>query len=213
MLSIANPFRLVTVLHFVAIAMSIHDTPTAHAENKAHFQLLQRARSYYRNLEYRQAIRAVEQLLDDDPKPSEEVRIEALEILGKSYVILGDTERARRAIAALYQLQPLYEFRDLSGSPKLKQFFLDVRRNLRLDEPRQHKTLKLTAPNTFAERNGISTANEQPSKANRVSPFYQRWWFWTAIGAALVAGSATAIIVGVSSASPKGTLGTVYLPE
>jgi hypothetical protein len=36
------------------------------------------------------------------------------------------------------------------------------------------------------------------------TPFYGRWWFWGAIGAAVVAGTVTAIAVSSGSGSPGG---------
>jgi hypothetical protein len=45
------------------------------------------------------------------------------------------------------------------------------------------------------------TSTEPPSP--RQTPFYRRWWFWTGVGAAVVAGTVTAIVLAGGGSEPN----------
>ena len=42
-------------------------------------------------------------------------------------------------------------------------------------------------------------------------PWYKRWWFWSAVGGAVAAGTVAGILVGTEKHAPPGSLGTVGL--
>lgn len=88
---------------------------------------LQRARTQYREMEYEAVVRLTGPLLRGEGL-SVSQRVETLELLGLSQLILGRQEPARRAFEALLALAPDHRLSDPSGSPKLQRFFEQVRR-------------------------------------------------------------------------------------
>src|SRR5437588_693803 len=59
--------------------------------------------------------------------PSAALRARAYEYLGMSWLILGKKPRAREAFEELLAIDPHYTLSDPSRSPKLREFFDDVR--------------------------------------------------------------------------------------
>jgi tetratricopeptide (TPR) repeat protein len=47
----------------------------------------------------------------------------------------------------------------------------------------------------------------QPTEINRGKPVYAKWWFWTAIGGAALAGTGTAVGVSIAKSIPNTDLG------
>jgi hypothetical protein len=81
----------------------------------------------FAELEYEQAIRTL-QPLRRDPTATRSQRLSALEVIGISFVILGDDGRAREAFQDLLAIDPGYQLRHDDGSPKIRDFFAAVRR-------------------------------------------------------------------------------------
>jgi tetratricopeptide (TPR) repeat protein len=234
------------------------------------------------------------------PQATISQKIDALELLGLSYLILGDNKRAREAFENLLGLDPAHQLRDPTGSPKLRQFFLaakerflpgfDASKRAQLEHraPRLAKAgrrielavqlLSGGAVNTIVvrwRRQGLLTYREVRARARRSreagspergrgwvaafllpkdsvgyqleyyiegrskaghalarlgspghpltlavggiarqrgAPFYERWWFWTAVGAALVGGTVAAIALSRERA-PEGSLGSITLNQ
>ncbi|PIE18249.1 MAG: hypothetical protein CSA65_05910 [Proteobacteria bacterium] len=224
------------------------------------------------------------------PQATISQKIDALELLGLSYLVLGDNTRAREAFENLLGLDPAHQLRDPTGSPKLQQFFRAVkehflpgfdaskRAQLEHGAPRAAKAgrrvelevqlLSGAAVRTIVvrwRRSGLLTYRgararkrdrswvaafllprdsagyqleyyiEGRSKSGHVlarlgspghpltlevsglprrrsAPVYKRWWFWTAIGAAMVGGTVAAIVLSRERA-PEGSLGTVTLNQ
>lgn len=97
---------------------------TAHAADPAARTRARLAagRRAYEELEYRKAIR----LLAPVPRDAAATRaqkVEALELLGLSWFILGDKEKSREAFEDLLSIDPDYQLREASGSPKIRRFF------------------------------------------------------------------------------------------
>ncbi len=87
------------------------------------------ARRAFHKQEYEQALKLL-QPVARAPQATISQKVEAFELLGLSYLILGDAHRARRAFEDLLGLDPEHELHDPTGSPKLKRFFLAVKAKL-----------------------------------------------------------------------------------
>lgn len=83
--------------------------------------------SLFRDLEYRRAIRTVAPIVKD-PAATRAQRLRALEVIGLSHLILGEEARAREAFQDLLAIDPGYQLRDDTGSPKIRNFFDQVKR-------------------------------------------------------------------------------------
>jgi hypothetical protein len=88
---------------------------------------LARGLELFGELEYRKAIRELAPV-PKDPAATRAQRLRALEIIGQSHLILGDKARAREAFEDLLAIDPGYQLRDESGSPKIRDFFDEVKR-------------------------------------------------------------------------------------
>lgn len=80
----------------------------------------------YQDQEYRAAIEAFGAVVRD-PVATRDQRVRAYEYLGMSYLILGKKPRAREAFEELLAIDPHYTLSDPSTSPKLREFYDDVR--------------------------------------------------------------------------------------
>lgn len=91
-------------------------------------QRLKRGRALYEEQEYRQAIRELAPVARD-PAATKAQKLEALELLGLCWFILGEEQQAREAFEDLLAIDPGYELREASGSPKIRKFFERVKRD------------------------------------------------------------------------------------
>ena len=80
----------------------------------------------YQNQEYRAAIEAFDAVVHD-PVATRDDRARAYEYLGMSWLILGKKPKARAAFEELLAIDPNYTLSDPSHSPKLREFFEEVR--------------------------------------------------------------------------------------
>ena len=80
----------------------------------------------YQNQEYRLAIESFDAVVHD-PVVTREERARAYEYLGMSWLILGKKPKARAAFEELLAIDPHYTLSDPSHSPKLREFFEEVR--------------------------------------------------------------------------------------
>ena len=87
---------------------------------------LDAAKKLYDAQEYVAAIDMLRQV-PRDPAATRAQRAQALEYLGLSYLILGKRQRAREAFEDLLSIDSNYTLRDPSNSPKLRQFFEEVK--------------------------------------------------------------------------------------
>jgi len=84
------------------------------------------ARRQYMAQEYEQVIRLLTPVAQS-PIATIAEKVDTFELLGLSYLILGDRDRARDAFENLLSLDPGHVLRDPTESPKLKQFFEKVK--------------------------------------------------------------------------------------
>ncbi len=80
----------------------------------------------YQEQEYRAAVEAFDAVVHD-PVATQAERARAYEYLGMSWLILGKKPKARAAFEELLAIDPHYTLSDPSHSPKLREFFEDVR--------------------------------------------------------------------------------------
>jgi len=80
----------------------------------------------YQSQEYRAAIEAFDAVVND-PIATRDDRARAYEYLGMSWLILGKKPKARAAFEELLAIDPHYTLSDPSHSPKLREFFEEVR--------------------------------------------------------------------------------------
>jgi hypothetical protein len=57
-----------------------------------------------------------------------------------------------------------------------------------------------------------NVARDSPPEAEKPQSIFDRWWFWTAVGGAIIAGVGVAIIVGTRAHGPSGTLDPIHVP-
>jgi tetratricopeptide (TPR) repeat protein len=117
---------VVNVVVFVLLATI--SAPPAYADNP---QDPMRARmtegeQRYQNQEYRAAVEAFDAVVHD-PIATRPDRARAYEYLGMSWLILGKKPKARAAFEELLAIDPHYTLSDPSHSPKLREFFEEVR--------------------------------------------------------------------------------------
>jgi hypothetical protein len=88
---------------------------------------LDRGQELFGELEYRKAIEILAPV-PEDPAATRAQRLRALEVIGLSHLILGEEDGARRAFERLLAIDPGYQLRDDTGSPKIRDFFDQVKR-------------------------------------------------------------------------------------
>lgn len=103
-------------------------------------------RRLYGEQEYAAVIQAMRRALDV-PGISPADQLEAWEYVGCSYVALEDEREARRAFRELLVVDPYYSLREPSGSPKIREAFERVRREIAPDAALQPDVnLRLVGP-------------------------------------------------------------------
>lgn len=88
---------------------------------------LDRGQELFAELEYRKAIEILAPV-PRNPAATRAQRLRALEVIGLSHLILGEDAAARRAFEHLLTIDPGYQLRDDTGSPKIRDFFDQVKR-------------------------------------------------------------------------------------
>jgi len=109
-------------LAFVLLLSSV-----AHADAQAVVkQQLAEGEKRYADQDYRAAVETFNAVLADSASTRDQ-RARAFEYLGMSWLILGKKARAREAFEDLLSIDPHYTLTDPSRSPKLREFFEEVR--------------------------------------------------------------------------------------
>jgi hypothetical protein len=99
----------------------------AHADAQAEVkQQLAEGEKRYGDQDYRAAIETFNAVLANSASTRDQ-RARAFEYLGMSWLILGKKARAREAFEDLLSIDPHYTLTDPSRSPKLREFFEEVR--------------------------------------------------------------------------------------
>jgi tetratricopeptide (TPR) repeat protein len=106
---------------------------------------LARGQAEFQDLEYRRAIRTLTSVVRD-PAATRAQRLRAYALIGQSHLILGDKARAREAFEELLAIDPGYQLRDDTGSPKIRDFFDRVKRDFVPDAAASAAELEHSAP-------------------------------------------------------------------
>lgn len=121
---------LIAVLALAGQVVLPVSSPVAWAQGSATARIkkrLARGNKLFADLDYRKCIRVLAPV-PKDPAASRAQRLRALELIGLSYLILGEKVRAKDAFEDLLAIDPGYQLRDDTGSPKIRDFFAKVKR-------------------------------------------------------------------------------------
>lgn len=111
----------------IVVGMSIPDAVAQSSGSDRVAQRLARGLELFAELEYRDCIRELAPV-PADSRATRAQRLRALELIGLSHLILGQEARARDAFEDLLAIDPGYQLRDDTGSPKIRDFFDAVKR-------------------------------------------------------------------------------------
>lgn len=89
-------------------------------------KLLAAGERFFAELEYKNAIKVLLPVTRD-PAASRAQRVRAWELIALSRFILGDRGGARTAFERVLDADPGFQLRDTSGSPRIREFFDEVR--------------------------------------------------------------------------------------
>jgi len=104
------------------------DAPPAAPGSRVEAQL-EKGFQQFQDLEYGAAIETLRSVrLDQQATRAQKLR--ALELVGISYLILGQRTRAEEAFEDLLTIDPGYQLQHDDGSPKIREFFAEVRRKV-----------------------------------------------------------------------------------
>ncbi|MCC6747350.1 MAG: hypothetical protein IT371_06805 [Deltaproteobacteria bacterium] len=117
------------VLRAAVCVTAIAVSSSAFARGGGLDEQLAEAKRQYSRQEYEAAIQLVTRIVQS-PAATSSQKTDALELEGLSHLILGDADRAKVAFERLLRLDPAHILRDPSGSPKLRQFFEQVKETL-----------------------------------------------------------------------------------
>ncbi len=90
---------------------------------------LARGQQLYNDQEYAGAIQTLAPVTRD-ARATRAQRLRALEIMALSHFIRGDQGAARATFERVLDIDPGYQLRDTSGSPKIRAFFDDLKKQL-----------------------------------------------------------------------------------
>jgi hypothetical protein len=135
------------------LAALIAATPQLSAPRIAHAQpadararkLLEAGERFFADLEYRKAIQVLLPVTRD-PAASRAQRVRAWELIALSRFIVGDRGGARTAFERVLEADPGFQLRDTSGSPRIREFFDEVRADVLGAGTTADVDLELAAP-------------------------------------------------------------------
>lgn len=120
--------RALTLLLLIAVPAVVLPAPVEAADASAKVRKrLAAGRRFYQEQEYRKAVRELAPVARD-PAATRAQKLEALELLGLCWFILGDEASAREAFEDLLAIDPDYELAEDSDSPKIRKFYQKVKR-------------------------------------------------------------------------------------
>jgi len=119
--------RVLTIV--AAVLCLIAPTQTAHGKD-AGAKIRKRlvfGKKLFDDLQYRKAIRILRPVTTASVATRAQ-RVRAHELIGLSYLTLGNKKRARAAFEDLLTIDANYQLKDDTGSPKIRQFFNKVKK-------------------------------------------------------------------------------------
>ena len=116
---------VLVMLALVAAAPATREAGAQPADARAR-KLLDAGERFFADLEYKKAIQVLLPVTRD-PAASRAQRVRAWELVALSRFILGDRGGARTAFERVLEADPGFQLRDTSGSPRIREFFDEVR--------------------------------------------------------------------------------------
>jgi hypothetical protein len=161
------------------------------------------AEAAFEGARYDQVLVSVKAALEGPLSPLEKQR--AYELLAFTHAAFNETAEAVAAFTDLLALDPGYE-PSLKVSPKIRGLFDKAR----ADVPRPPPPPPSLIPPPAHAASARPEVTQAPPARSEERGVLHRWWFWSAVGAAAIAGTATAWVV--THPGPSGTLGAGRLP-
>lgn len=123
----AAPLRLLVA---IAVAFALVAGATgARADEARVDELLAAGEDLFDEQEYDKVVRVLRPVLGDTAATRAQ-RLRALELMALSQLIVGDEAAARASFERLLDIDPGYQLRDRSGSPRIRAFFDQVKRDV-----------------------------------------------------------------------------------
>ncbi|HET6612011.1 MAG TPA: hypothetical protein VFG83_08490 [Kofleriaceae bacterium] len=136
---------------------------------------LDRGRAQFADLDYRATIQTLAPV-PTDPAATSAERLRALELIGLSHLILGHKVAAERAFKDLLAIDPGYQLRDDSGSPKIRDFFDRVKREYVPGfDPNRVAELVHSAPTSGVAGHRVELSVEAMVGAGKVKEMVVSW--------------------------------------
>lgn len=161
----------------IAVALLCATCAVASAQEPAPTmqQRLDTGLAEFARLEYEKAIRTL-QPLRRDPTATRSQRLSALEVIGISLLILGDTAGSTEAFEDLLAIDPGYQLRHDDGSPKIRRHWDQVRRRYVPGfDPEARVQLQLGAPSGAVAGQRVEIETEVLSGKAAVVDLVVRW--------------------------------------
>ena len=117
---------MVAALASAAVALPTAGVAVAQPADARARKLLAAGEQFVTDLEYRKAIKVLLPVTRD-PSASRAQRVRAWELIALSRFIVGDRGGARAAFERVLEADPGFQLRDTSGSPRIREFFAEVR--------------------------------------------------------------------------------------
>ncbi len=135
---------------------------------------LAKGKQLYVDQEYRQAVRELAPVARD-PAATRAQKLAALELLGVCWLILGDEGKAREAFEDLLAIDAGYQLRDSAGSPKILEFFAEVKQAYVPDAASGQAALEHAAPSSAVAGRKLELAAQITAGADVVKELVVRW--------------------------------------
>jgi hypothetical protein len=152
---------------------SAGQTPAAADDLEA---ILDKGYKKFQDLDYREAIDVLKPIRKSD-KATQAQKLRALELIGISYLILGDSAHAVEAFEDLLAIDPGYQLKHDDGSPKIRTFFADVKRKFVPGSPKKMPNIELehSAPTGATAGRPVELDAVVRGKIQKVADIVLRW--------------------------------------
>jgi len=124
--------KIIAILLFVALGVGF----AQHVPEDSLLRMLERAKSYYNNGEYENAISELEKALQYLKQMEQGDQVEYYKYLAFSYVALGDREKARETFKKALVLDPTLELDPATVSPKIIKVFEEAKAEMATVTPK-----------------------------------------------------------------------------
>ncbi len=137
---------------------------------------LDRGYKKFQDLDYREAIDVLKPVRKSD-HATQAQKLRALELIGISYLILGDSARAVEAFEDLLAIDPGYQLKHDDGSPKIRTFFADVKRKFVPGAPKTSPNIELehSTPTGATAGHPVELDAVVRGKIQKVADIVLRW--------------------------------------